>query len=121
MERIGPGAKPIITPEGGLAVYFINKTGANSIKGTLVNTEASVDFAVNVVTADEPDIIGVIYEDGIPDGDIDVITLSFSRSLFISYIPPILFSIIIYLTYSNYTKKAQIIEYICNLSFFEYI
>ena len=69
MEKIGPGKRSVLTPEGGIGVYFINKTGAASVKGTLVNTEASEDFAVNTVSADEPDIVGVIYEDGIPDGE----------------------------------------------------
>jgi len=67
---IGSGRQsPLLTPIGGIAVPFINKTGAASIKGTLVNTEASIDFAVDIVDADEPDIIGAIYQDGIPDGD----------------------------------------------------
>jgi hypothetical protein len=57
------------TPEGGIGTYFINKTGAPSVKGSMVNTEASVDFGVNLVGADEPDIVGVIYDDGIPDGE----------------------------------------------------
>lgn len=69
---------PILTKEGGIAIPFINKTGANSIKGTLVNTESSIDMGVRVVqsTLDEPDIIGVIYEDGIPDGEEVLVIIS---------------------------------------------
>ena len=58
------------TKEGGLFHKYINKTGASSGKGILVNTEGSVDNSVNIVAADEPDIIGAIYDDGVPDGDL---------------------------------------------------
>lgn len=57
------------TKEGGLWQKYINKTGLLSVKGTLVNTEASVDKGVNIVAADESDIIGVVYDDGIEDGE----------------------------------------------------
>jgi len=62
----------MLTPLGGIAVKLINKTGAASIKGLLLNTEASIDDAVNIVnsTVDEPDIIGVFLESGIADGDL---------------------------------------------------
>ena len=61
---------PRITPEGGLAVQFINDTGANSIAGTLVETSESTDNAVIITDADCTDPIGVIYEDGIADGEL---------------------------------------------------
>lgn len=64
------------TAEGGLAIKLLNKTGAPTIKGTLVNTEANVDFAFAVVTADEADIIGVVYENSIADGDFAWIVIS---------------------------------------------
>jgi len=56
-----------ITPEGGIAVKMINDTGAPSIKGTLVNCSSSVDNGVTIETV-EFDTIGVIYEDGVADG-----------------------------------------------------
>jgi len=58
--KIGNGQNFIFTDEGGFAIWLINKTGAPSAKGTLVNTEASIDNAVAVTQANEPDIIGVI-------------------------------------------------------------
>lgn len=74
---IGNGRQsPLLTAEGGIAIPLINKTGAPSIKGTLVNTEANTDFGVNTVAADEPDIIGAIYQDGIPDGESVLVVIS---------------------------------------------
>lgn len=59
-----------VTPEGGLAVQLINKTGSPSVKGELVNTTGSLDNSVNLVAADEDEIIGAFYEDGIADGEL---------------------------------------------------
>ena len=56
------------TPEGGLAVRLTNKTGSASVKGTVVAAHGSVDNAVKKIIVDVPDPIGVIYDDGIPDG-----------------------------------------------------
>ena len=58
------------TPEGGLAIKFVNKTGAASVKGTLLEAGTVVDDSVQVVGIDDPDCIGVIYEDGIADGEL---------------------------------------------------
>lgn len=67
--KAGNGGSTVFhTPEGGIATQFINKTGAPSIKGTLVNTEGSVDFSVTTVGTNDPECIGVIWSDGIPDG-----------------------------------------------------
>lgn len=57
-----------ITSEGGLAIKLTNKTGAASVKGTLVDPHTTIDFAVVLVPAGLPDIIGVMYESGVPDG-----------------------------------------------------
>jgi len=57
-----------LTPEGGIAVRLTNKTGASSVKGTVVEMSASVDNAVDVTSIDCDDPVGVIYEDGIADG-----------------------------------------------------
>lgn len=67
MNTIGPGIA-ILTPEGGIAVQMINKTGGPSVKGTIVDSDPSVDFAVRVCPANNSDATGVIYQDGIPDG-----------------------------------------------------
>ena len=57
-----------LTPEGGIAVRLTNKTGSASVKGTLCELSPSVDSAVVTVGANEPDVIGVMYESGIADG-----------------------------------------------------
>lgn len=57
------------TPLGGSARKFINKTGAPSIKGMLVDSSSSFDFAVDKVANDDPDCMGVMHEDGVPDGE----------------------------------------------------
>ena len=69
MRKIGPGLRSILTPEGGIAIYLTNNTGAASIKGTLLNTESSEDNSVVIAGADEPDIIGAFYESGVPNGE----------------------------------------------------
>jgi len=57
-----------LTPEGGYAILLTNKTGANSIKGTVVYADPAVDsaFEVNPINGDMP--FGVVYVSGIIDG-----------------------------------------------------
>jgi hypothetical protein len=62
------GQAVFMTPEGGLARLFVNKTGAASVKGTLLHFSATVPNAVEIIPANNPDPIGVIYNDGILDG-----------------------------------------------------
>jgi hypothetical protein len=57
----------VLTPEGGLAVWMTNKTGAPSVYGNLV-TSGSAAGSVVLVTAGVPNTIGVIYTPGIADG-----------------------------------------------------
>lgn len=57
-----------ITPEGGLAVKRINKTGAASVKGYCVTTSDAVNNSVKLVPVDVPNCIGVFYESGVADG-----------------------------------------------------
>ena len=49
-------------------VTLTNKTGAASVKGTIVQSHASIDDAVITASASSVSAIGVIYEDGVPDG-----------------------------------------------------
>jgi len=59
------------TPEGGLAIRLINKTGANSIKGTVVHPiSGTLNPIGSFDTSDVNDVdpIGAIYESGVPDG-----------------------------------------------------
>jgi hypothetical protein len=55
------------TEEGGIATRYINKTGAKSIKGTIVVCDTN-DNSVNVAPADSYSNIGVIYDNNIADG-----------------------------------------------------
>lgn len=57
-----------ITPEGGMAYWMVNKTGALSVKGTLIEPSATTDQAVQVLSIDEPDPIGIVYDAGVADG-----------------------------------------------------
>lgn len=66
---VSPTPTAKFTAEGGLAVQLINKTGAVSVKGTVVETSPTDDNAVGLEEADGLDPIGVIYEDGVVDGD----------------------------------------------------
>jgi hypothetical protein len=57
-----------LTPEGGLAVPVINNTGHTSIKGELVEASHTVDNAADLAEADAVDVIGVVYQAGVPVG-----------------------------------------------------
>lgn len=57
------------TPEGGLAVRFVNKSGAPSVKGYVVAADSAVDRGIHNILKDMPDPIGVVYESGIADGE----------------------------------------------------
>lgn len=59
----------MFTPEKGLAMQLINDTGAASIKGTVVEASSSTDLAFKVAALGAIDPIGVVYEDGVADGD----------------------------------------------------
>lgn len=56
------------TQEGGLAIRLINDTGAPSVKGTILKASNSTDKAVSLIPIDNPDPIGIMYDDGIPNG-----------------------------------------------------
>jgi len=55
------------TEEGGLAVRLTNKTGAPSVKGSLVETHTN-DESFELTGADCTECFGAVYEDGIADG-----------------------------------------------------
>jgi hypothetical protein len=55
------------TPEGGLAVLLTNKTGAASVKGTVVTTSTTQDNAFSTETA-EFEAAGIVYDSGVADG-----------------------------------------------------
>ena len=68
-----------ITPLGGFAVKFVNKTGANSVYGTVCDISATTFRAVDVEEAAGSDPIGIMYGDNegnaVADGsDVWVVT-----------------------------------------------
>lgn len=56
------------TDLGGYAIKLINKTGANSVKGTLVSADTTADDACKLTPLDGLDTIGVMWSDGVADG-----------------------------------------------------
>ena len=57
-----------LTVEGGIAVKLTNKTGAASVKGTLVIADTTTDDAFKIMPANGVMVIGAVYENGIADG-----------------------------------------------------
>ena len=73
-----------VTPEGGSYVWMINKTGAASVKGTVVDAHRTIENAVRNIVVDVPDPIGVIYDNGVPDGSLVRVVMSgIAEALFI--------------------------------------
>ncbi len=71
-----------ITAEGGFAQRYTNKTGAISIKGTVVEASSSADNAVDIEEAAGVEPIGFIYNNGIPDGeDVWIVTSGRAQGL----------------------------------------
>jgi hypothetical protein len=65
----------VITPEGGIAIALINKTGADSVKGSLV-TPGSTNNSVVLAGAAGMKTIGAIYNSGIADGGLVYVVIS---------------------------------------------
>lgn len=63
----GDGNAAILTREGGLAVWFQNKTGAPSVRGMLV-TLGTNPSSVVACPKEIAKPIGAIYTAGVPDG-----------------------------------------------------
>lgn len=57
-----------MTPEGGIAVQLVNKTGAASVAGSLVKAGTGVDESFVLAATTSYDHCGVVYESGIADG-----------------------------------------------------
>lgn len=82
-DFIGNGGQSvIITPEGGLAYWIINKTGAPSFKGSVLEASAITANAVDLVGIDDPDPFCVAYDDGIPDGELMRVVFSGKAQVF---------------------------------------
>lgn len=61
---------PGVLPDGGGGFYIVlkNKTGAPSVKGTIVDMHSSEAQAFALEAADDQDPMGVVLDDGVPDG-----------------------------------------------------
>ena len=57
-----------LTPEGGLAVSLVNRTGAPSVKGAAV-TAGSLEQGSFELETSQFATIGYVYEAGVPDGE----------------------------------------------------
>lgn len=51
------------TPDGGIAMSMINKTGTTSVKGKIAQVDTGVDNAFDLVAVGGADPIGIIYGD----------------------------------------------------------
>jgi hypothetical protein len=78
LEKVYDGSNWIRTPQsdnarftdiGGLAILLTNKTGAASVKGSLVKADTAVDNAFILTAADDQECIGVVFDDGVADGN----------------------------------------------------
>lgn len=58
-----------ITSEGGFVISLINKTGANSIKGTIIEASHTDENAFGVADANSDHPIGVVLDNGVADGE----------------------------------------------------
>jgi hypothetical protein len=65
-----------ITPLGGYAIQMTNNTGGASKKGYIVEAESNSDNGVAYTQADDIDPIGIMLEEGIPDGDLVWVVVS---------------------------------------------
>lgn len=57
-----------MTPEGGVAIKLVNKSGVNSVKGRMVEASTAQDNAYDLTGAEDFQPIGVEYESGVADG-----------------------------------------------------
>lgn len=75
------------TPEGGMAYWMVNKTGAASVKGNLIEPSTAVDEGVQILSIDEPDPIGIIYDAGVADGGMIRVVFSGKAEVLFSNTP----------------------------------
>jgi len=71
----GPGqieswAESAITPIGGICIRLLNKTGAASVLGTIVQADTVIDNAFKVCGVDGVMPIAVVYQAGVADGSL---------------------------------------------------
>ncbi len=65
-----------ITPNGhmGFGSRLINKTGVPSVKGTIVDSTTD-DFSFKVADASSNHVIGIVFDDGIVDGELCLVIM----------------------------------------------
>lgn len=92
-ENASAGSKS--TTEGGFAIRVLNKTGAASVKGTVVIASTATANAVATAPIDADMPIGVMYENGIADGQLCWVVVSgIAEVLFKNTVAPILGGIV---------------------------
>lgn len=64
------------TPEGGLAILLMNKTGVNSVKGTVIYAGTVEEESYIIAPAGGDSAIGIVYESGVIDGDFGWVVVS---------------------------------------------
>ncbi len=62
------GQRMGFTPEGGLVMKMTNRTGASSVKGTIVVSDTSADNGFMTAPASSDFPFGVVYENGVANG-----------------------------------------------------
>jgi hypothetical protein len=71
----GEANEAIFTPDGGLAVWFQNRTGAPSVRGMLV-TLGTAPSSVIACPYTIPKAMGVIYSSGVPESQFVRVVIS---------------------------------------------
>jgi hypothetical protein len=56
--------------QGGYMSKMINKTGKPSVKGNIVKASEAQDFAFELTSIEDKQAAGIVYDDGIPDGEL---------------------------------------------------
>jgi predicted RecA/RadA family phage recombinase len=64
----GVAQLPILTPEGGIATWLVNKTGAPTVRGQIVTAGGGVSRGAVKVPAGVPNAVGTFYDSGVADG-----------------------------------------------------
>ena len=65
-----------ITPEGGFAVRLTNKSGAATVKGTIVSIKAGVDGEFELTPVNATHCLGVVETDAVVDGGSAFVTVA---------------------------------------------
>jgi len=69
-DQVEAWAETVITPIGGICIRLLNKTGADSVLGTVVQADTVNDNAFKVCDADGAMPIAVVYQVGVADGSL---------------------------------------------------